>query len=149
MIVGPAGFGAGRGFGAGFTAPGLVCGRGFGVVAGREGAVVGGSGAVVGACVAVATGGVVATITERPASWCPREVAIATAAPAAAITSPSSAGQIQSPGYQGSRLCHAWPSAGTTPRWIGRRRPHSRQYSCWCAYGVPQRGHAPAAAGAP
>jgi len=109
----------------------------------------GGSGAVAGASVAVATGGFVATMTARRFAPPPCEVAIATAAPAAAITRPSSAGQIQSPGYQGRRLRHAWPSAGTTPRCAGSRRPHSRQYSCRAPWGVPQRGQVPAAVGAP
>src|SRR5438105_4860068 len=108
-MVGPgagAGFVTGRGRGAGRAPPGFGRGRGRG--RGRGAVVTGGSGAVVGASVAVATDAFVATITERRFPVSPCEVAIATAAPPAAIRSPSSAGQIQSPGYHGSRLRHAW-----------------------------------------
>jgi hypothetical protein len=41
-----------------------------------------------------------------------------------------STGQIQSPGYHEIRRRQAVASTGMTPRWTGRRRPHSRQYSC-------------------
>src|SRR5439155_3041926 len=57
---------------------------------------------------------------------------IATAAPSAAMTSAASTGQIQSPGYQGTRRRQAFSSTGTSPSAPGRRRPHSRQYS-WTA----------------
>src|SRR3954454_3933129 len=45
----------------------------------------------------------------------------------AAITSASSAGQIQSPGYQPSRLRQNLPSAVTSPLLARSRAPHSRQ----------------------
>src|SRR3954471_18172352 len=66
---------------------------------------------------------------------------------AAAITSASSVGQIQSPGYQPSRLRHAPPRTATTRPRAGSRSPHSRQYSWPAAYGVPQRGHCGAGSG--
>src|SRR5207249_2263470 len=54
----------------------------------------------------------------------------ADAAPAAAATiRASSDGQIQSPGYQPSRLRQAEPSSATTPLRVGSLAPHSRQYS--------------------
>src|SRR5215210_8232001 len=50
------------------------------------------------------------------------------------------AGQTQSPGYQPSRRRQAEPRNPTTPDAPARRSPHSRQYSCRSACGVPQRG---------
>ena len=66
----------------------------------------------------------------------------------AAITSASSAGQTQSPGYQPSRLRHPEPSRAISPSLAGSRAPHSRQYSCAPAYGVLQRGHSLSGSGA-
>lgn len=91
------------------------------------GAVVVGSGAVVVSWMLVAP--VVATIVplaelERSAS----QIAETTPA-AAATTRASSAGQIQSPGYQPSCLRQADPRNATTPELAGSRWPHSRQYS--------------------
>ena len=54
--------------------------------------------------------------------------------------SASSAGQIQSPGYQPSRRRQAEPRTATTPEDAGSRWPHSRQYSWPSLYGVLQRG---------
>ena len=59
---------------------------------------------------------------------------------AMATTSASSAGQIQSPGYQPSRRRQAEPRTATTPEDAGSRWPHSRQYSWPSLYGVLQRG---------
>src|SRR4051812_3304794 len=50
-------------------------------------------------------------------------------APRVAISRRSRTGQIQSPGYQGTRCFHAVPSVETVPRASGSRSPHSRQYS--------------------
>jgi hypothetical protein len=104
-------------------------GGGFGlVVAVVVGAVVVGSGAVVVSWMLLAP--VVATMVsfaelERSAS----QIAETTPA-AAATTSASSAGQIQSPGYQPSRRRHLDPRNATMPELAGSRWPHSRQYSC-------------------
>jgi hypothetical protein len=53
----------------------------------------------------------------------------ATTPPRVAISRRSRTGQIQSPGYQGTRCFHAVPSVATVPRASGSRCPHSRQYS--------------------
>src|SRR5437016_7031260 len=59
----------------------------------------------------------------------------------AAISSASSDGQTQSPGYQPSCRRQARLSRGTRPlASTGSRRPHSRQYSWFGSCGVPQRG---------
>jgi len=52
----------------------------------------------------------------------------------------SSTGQIQSPGYHARRRCHAAARTPTTPRFVGGRAPHSRQYSWSGSYATPQRG---------
>jgi hypothetical protein len=49
---------------------------------------------------------------------------------AAATTRASSAGQIQSPGYQPRRRRQADARNATVPEVAGSRWPHSRQYSC-------------------
>src|SRR5437016_10092107 len=70
----------------------------------------------------------------------------------AAISSASSDGQTQSPGYQPSCRRQARPSRGTRPlASTGSRRPHSRQYSWFGSCGVPQRGQSgrPAPCGSP
>src|SRR5438105_12182561 len=59
----------------------------------------------------------------------------------AAISSASSDGQTQSPGYQPSCRRQARLSRGTRPlASTGSLRPHSRQYSWFGSCGVPQRG---------
>jgi hypothetical protein len=45
-------------------------------------------------------------------------------------TKKKATGQIQSPGYQAKRRCQLEARTPTTPRFVGRRAPHSRQYSC-------------------
>ena len=45
-------------------------------------------------------------------------------------TKKKATGQIQSPGYQAKRRCQLEARTPTTPRFVGRRSPHSRQYSC-------------------
>src|SRR5206468_2738976 len=66
----------------------------------------------------------------------------ARAAPVAAIvrTRKSSTGQIQSPGYHAKRRCHDDASTPTTPRLVGSRAPHSRQYSWSGSYPTPHFG---------
>ena len=61
-----------------------------------------------------------------------RAAPAARAAPVATIvrTRKSRTGQIQSPGYQAKRRCQEDESTPTTPRLVGSRAPHSRQYSC-------------------
>ena len=116
------------------------------VVAVVVGAVVG-SGAVWVCCRLVAGGEVATTVwsfaLERSVSHS------AEAAPAAAATTrASSDGQIQSPGYQPSRLRQAEPSLATSPLRAGSREPHSRQYSWPGLEGVPQRGQRSSGSGA-
>src|SRR5678815_3243504 len=53
-----------------------------------------------------------------------------------ATTSVSSAGQIQSPGYQPRRRRQRLPSRVVSPGAAGIRSPHSRQYSWSSAYGA-------------
>ncbi len=83
-----------------------------------------GSGAVV---VAAGGGGATAVVTALGLELSPR--AIATAAPAIATTRVSTETQIQSPGYQPSRRSQPRRSAGIAPVTLGRRIPHSTQYS--------------------
>jgi hypothetical protein len=105
-------------------------GSGFPVVVGvvTVVSVVVGSGAVFVVSWLEAAGDVPTTVwslaLERSASQ------MAEAAPAAAaIRSASSAGQIQSPGYQPIRRRHAEPRRTIRPPDAGSREPHSRQYS--------------------
>src|SRR5439155_16422046 len=86
-----------------------------------------GSGAVC-VCCRLEAAGEIATIVSSLALE--RSVSHqADAAPAAAATSSaSSAGQIQSPGYRPKRRRHAEPSAETSPPREGSLPPHSRQY---------------------
>jgi hypothetical protein len=92
-------------------------------------ALVVGSGAVVVSWMLEAPGSVATTVLfaelERSASQ------IAETTPAAAATRrASSAGQIQSPGYQPSRRRQADRRNATAPEVAGSCWPHSRQYSC-------------------
>ena len=104
--------------------PRFVGGRAPVVVVDGVVELVGSGGAVV---IVVGCIGVVATIVL--AGFCPVEYTIAAEAPPAAIARPRRAGQIQSPGYHGSRRRQAPPNLATIPCWTGSRRPHWRQYS--------------------
>jgi hypothetical protein len=57
-----------------------------------------------------------------------------------ATSSVSSAGQIQSPGYQPRRRRQRLPRRVVSGGASGIRSPHSRQYSWPSAYGAAQRG---------
>ena len=65
-----------------------------------------------------------------------------------ATTSASSAGQIQSPGYQPRCRRQRAPSRVARVGRAGSRSPHSRQYSWPSLYGVPQRGQRRSSSGA-
>ena len=97
-----------------------------------------------GPAVLAGTGPVPAVVFVPESLFVVARIAIA-AARAATISAPST-GQIQSPGYQGTRRRHAVDRTGMSPPLTGRRRPHSRQYSWNGSYGVPQRGHSPPSA---
>ena len=85
------------------------------------------------------TDGVVATSTGVLRSRA--EFAATAAVVAIAVSAAkSSTGQIQSPGYHARRRCQAVARTPTTPRFVGSRAPHSRQYSWSGSYATPQRG---------
>src|SRR4249919_42428 len=130
----------------GQTAGALTGGGGGGgatVVVGVVGCVIVGSGADCVCWTLDAPGDVATRVLSLALDWSASQ--IAEAAPAtAAITRASSAGQIQSPGYQSNLRRQAEPSRPTMPLCDGRRAPHSRQYSCSSPYGVSQRGQRPA-----
>src|SRR2546422_886724 len=73
-------------------------------------------------------GAFVATIVEAALE---RFEPAATAAAVETIVSTRkrSTGQIQSPGYHARWRCHHVARKPTTPRFVGKRVPHSRQYS--------------------
>jgi hypothetical protein len=115
-----------------FPLPGAVGSGPLVIVgAGAPGSVAETDGATVGAGAPGPTVTGVFVATNVCAAF-PFDVFAATAAVVASTvrTRKKSTGQIQSPGYQANRRCQDDASTPTTPRFVGSRVPHSRQYSC-------------------
>src|SRR3954451_3947996 len=128
----------GFGFGVGVVAPGFVTGEPGAVGSGPVVTVTDGAFATVAveitgtvAWVCPGPSGTSVVATAGPAELARVLFAISTTVVAAIVSRKNRpTGQIQSPGYQAKRRCQDEARTPTTPRFVGRRAPHSRQYSC-------------------